>query len=273
LLFVSLELSGTVRVWSLPEDMDEDIVASGSEFSQEQPKIVSAAQEFLVEDATGTFLQICPVKILGVGDVQVALACLDGSIAIVATGIVTPKCTKDPSVAGTILERWSTRDTSSSIALSGDWHPTEKRCLVVGRQDGLVEITGSKHHRIMHHESPVRAVSFSPDGQLLISASDEGMLCVWDVSRKAPVLVHHVVQAHDSWILSLTVLQDSRRFVSCGADKKLHVWNIGQMHQPHHSFSCDDTVWTTAASSQEQLQPRLVSGSEQGGLQIYSLEA
>jgi WD40 repeat protein len=270
LVVASLELSGRVRIWSLPENMDDELL-SGNDPVQSQK--LKAAHEFFLEDATGTFLQICPPKVSGIGDVQIAMACLDGTIAIVATGLATPKATKDPKEAGTILDRWS---KPGSIAMSGDWHPSQKT-LAVGRQDGLVEIIGGKPHRLIQHETPVRAVAYTPDGNLLVSASDEGMLCVWDVSRSIPVLVHHVTQAHISWVLSVSTLQDSRRFITAGADRKLNVWNVGQMDQAQHSFTSDDTVWTIHASStKKQLTneqpPRLVSGSEQGGLQIYSLE-
>ena len=303
LLVVSLELSGIVRVWSLPEGMDEDFlqqstgVNNSSSSSPPQEQKVSAMHEFLVEDATGTFLSVCPVHVEGDGDVKIAVACLDGSIAIVSTGVATPKSTKEASPAGTILDRWTHRDTNGSIALGGSWHPSTRSCLAISRQDGLVEILLlelKRHLRLMHHEAPVRAVSYTPDGHLLLSASDDGMVCVWDVSRggasgtQQPVLVHHQVQAHTSWIFSLAPLQDSRRFVSCGADRRLNVWNVGQMDLPAYTYTTDQTAWSIHATNSrnrrlEQGQPhtainsakppsRLVSGSEDGSLQIYSLE-
>jgi hypothetical protein len=304
LLVASLDLSGTVRLWSLPEDMDEERITSAAAAADPQQQQLLAAHEFLVEDATGTFLHLCPANVAGDGDVKLAVACLDGSIAIVATGLTTPKSTKEASTAGTILERWASRDASGSIALSGEWHPTKRNCLALGRQDGLVEIFGEagrnsntkKHCRLAHHEAPVRALAFTPDGHLLISGSDDGMLCLWDVSRSSivsssplltpPVLVHHAVRAHASWILALTPLHDSRRFVSCGSDRRLHVWSVGQMDQASHTFTTDETVWTIDAtkslssnnkgpirqSSSNALPPRLVSGREDGSLQIFSLE-
>ena len=133
------------------------------------------------------------------------------------------------------------------------WHPTKKN-LAIGRQDGLVEILGDRPHRLVGiHETPVRSVSFTPDGNLLISASDEGMLAVWDVSRAIPALVHHVVKAHDSWILNSTMLSDSRRFVTSSADRKLNVWNVGQMDQALHTFTCDGTCLLYTSPSPRDL--------------------
>lgn len=272
-LVVSMDLTGRIRIWTLPETMDEEDDANQSSTQQ----TIRVAKEFSVENATGTCFQICPPKTIGVGDVLLAVARLDGTVAIVTTGLATPKATKEPQAAGQIVDVWS---KTGSIAMSSDYHPS-KRSLAVGRQDGLVEILGESPHRLIHHEATVRAVKFTPDANLLITASDDGMVAVWDLERSVPVLVNHVVQAHGSWVLSMAALGDSRRFLTCGADRKLSVWNAGQMHQSMHTFTCDDTVWTIHAASTLQRSvgasanqpPRLVSGSENGGLQIYSLEA
>ncbi len=99
-----------------------------------------------------------------------------------------------------------------------------------------------------------------------------------------PQLVHHILQAHATWIMDLVAI-DHRRFVSCGMDQQLHVWNVGQIYQPVHSFSTDQVVWTLSAmplasspnaaakSLSPQQEPyRLVTGSDQGWLQMFSLD-
>lgn len=263
LVVASLDLTGRVRVWTCtPESLDTDA-------QENAPSRIKATHEFSVEGATGTVMALCPPNLSGQGNVMVAIAMLDGTIAMVATGLATPKATKEPSPAGTVLDKWG----SGSIAMSLAWHPNQ-HILVVGRKDGLVDIlpaTKKGPHRLVRHGSPVRAVSYTPDAQLLITGSDEGMLCVWDVNRKAPTLVHHVVQAHTSWILSVSVLSDSRRFVTCGADRKIHVWNVGQIYAPMHTFQTDSTVWTTHITPKQDPQ-RLITGSEDGFVQVYSLD-
>ena len=278
LIIASLDLSGKIRIWILPEDMDNEL-ATDSSGENEEPFLPEVAHEFSVENATGTCISILPPNVSGVGDVLMAVPCLDGTVAVVATGLSTPKATKDPTAAGTIVETWS--KSTSSIGLCGDFHPL-KKSIAVGRKDGLVEIFGDRSHRLIQHEAPVRSVTFTPDGNLLVTASDDGMVCLWDNSRNgSPVLVHHVVQAHATWVLSLAALSDSRRFVSCGADQKLHVWSFAEMdNQALHSFTSDDVVWamdlltiksSTLSSAQQSMQTRLVTGSENGGLHIYTL--
>ena len=277
LIIISSDLSGKIRIWTLPEDMDNELSDSAASDEPACPEIV---QEFSVENATGTCIQIMPPNVSGVGDILLAVPCLDGTIALVATGVTTPTATRDPTPAGEIVHRWS--KATSSIALSEAFSPTQKS-LVIGRQDGLVEVFGDKHHRLIQHEAPVRSVAVTPDGHLLMSASDDGMVCVWDNSRAAPVLVHHVVQAHETWVLGLTALSDSRRFLSCGADRKLSAWAFSEMdNQALHTFTTDETVWAmdalTTKSSSSSLtstttQTRLVTGSENGGLHIFTLES
>lgn len=263
LVVASLDLTGRVRVWTCtPDSLDADASETGL-------NRVKATHEFSVNGATGTVMALCPPNLSGQGDVLVAIAMLDGTVAMVATGLATPKATKDASDAGTVVDNWG----SGSIAMSLTWHPNQ-HVLAVGRKDGVVDIlpaTKKGPHRLVRHGSPVRAVAYTPDTQLLISGSDEGMLCVWDVNRKVPTLVHHVVQAHTSWILSVSVLSDSRRFVSCGADCKIHVWNVGQIYAPMHTFQTDSIAWTTHVYPKLD-PPRLVTGSEDGFVQVYSLD-
>ena len=263
LVITSLELAGRVRVWTCDPSLFDSTVEENA------PVRLTATHEFTVEGATGTALAYCPPNISGHGNVLVAVACLDGSVAMVSTGLSTPSATKDASPAGTVLDKWG----SGSIAMSLVWHPSQ-HILVVGRKDGVIDIipaTKKGQHRLLRHSSPVRAVAYTPDAELLITGSDEGLLCVWDVNRKAPTLVHHVVQAHTSWILSISAMADSRRFLTCGADRKIHIWSVGQIYAPMHTFQSDNTVWTTHVTPQRDPQ-RLITGSENGWLQIYSLD-
>ena len=184
---------------------------------------------------------------------------------------------------------WASPGSATPLRLA--WHPTQSETLAVGRNDGLVDVVSCHkqyQHRLLtltttNHHCPCRAVAYTADGQWLIAGNDAGRVCVWDVNRRrgaSPVLVHHVTQAHTSWILDLIPCPDHRRLITVGAERKLHVWNIGQMtqNQPLHTFQLEDgsTVWTAsllAATTGAATQPRLVTGSDTGWLQIFSLES
>ena len=178
MIIASCDLSGKIRIWELPEGMDDELISKIDEISSSGSCSVDHTEivkEFHVENATGTCIRIMPPNVSGVGDILIAVPCLDGTIALVSTGLSTPKSNKDAKEAGTIVDNWSKKKIHS-IALNGEFHP-KKNAFAVGRQDGLVEIyenSGERCHRLIQHEAPVRALSFAPDGNLLLTASDDG---------------------------------------------------------------------------------------------------
>lgn len=270
LLVASLQLSGKVQIWTFPEDLDNELLAT-------ETKYVEPVVSFSVENASGVVLEVLPARSTGVGDVLLAVGCLDGTIRLVATGIATPKATKDPTEAGTIV---SSRGSNASTALCLSCNPksTDGLSFAVGRGDGTIDILNASteshmskgQHRLPLHKTAVRAISFTSDGSLLIAGSDDGFLSVWDVQRKTPTLVQHVVGAHQSWIMGVAEFNDGKRFATAGADRKIHVWDVGQMYQPVHSFQSDDQVWCIQQCPKGI--PRMITGGENGSVQIYSLE-
>lgn len=103
LIVASLDLGGTIRVWRFPADWDEKNSTGSSDSQLLQPnKQVKCMAEFELENAAGTTmaLRVIPVA----QEVAVAVGCLNGTIAIVSTGIATPNAKKEAQAAGTILE-------------------------------------------------------------------------------------------------------------------------------------------------------------------------
>ena len=77
--------------------------------------------------------------------------------------------------------------------------------------------------RPMVHEDVVNWVSFSPDGESLLTASDDGTVVCWDVAEQTPVgvpIVHTgpVTQAHFD--------PSGRRILVVGGDQKCVVWDM-----------------------------------------------
>jgi len=285
LIVASLDMAGIVRLWKIDEKEDESNNITTEADDVNAPKQLKAVHEFQVENATGTVLMLCPPRWTGPGrDVTVAVPCLDGTIAVVATGWLTPSKLADDSKpteaspAGTVLDRWGSR--GSAIVLSMTSHPTAPGVVAMGRQNGVLDTLVTKthttnsnnnnnsnnyqhqdeqkqrRHRLhlpghTHDSVPIRSVSYTPDGNLLAAGNDAGDMAVWDVSRPSTpaVLAHHIVNAHKSWILDMVSLDDSRRWVTCGADRKLHVWKVDQMYQPVHTFDSEQTVWTMGLTS------------------------
>jgi WD40 repeat protein len=273
LIIASLDLVGTLRVWELDSNMDADY-PSGSSARQEptSPKRIRARYEQRLIGACGTSLALR--RPLVEGSVSVAIGMLDGTVAIVATGIVTPKYsgTATPTI-GTVLDTRGSK--GSAVALCLCWKPTASvnganETLAIGRQDGTVDVvsTTSRNHRLIRHTTPLRAIAYTPDGALLITGSDQGMVCVWDTSRPTHVaLVHHLQS--NSWILHVIAFDDSRRFMTCNQNQTLSAWNLDHANQVTHTFASDHAVYTCCAV---EGRPRILAGNDAGWLQLYSIE-
>lgn len=104
-IVASLEMSGTVRIWKFPEDWDDTNVQQNQPIVVAKTPCIPCLVEFNVEGATGTTLQVASPRIMqSIQDVVVAVGCLNGTVAIVATGIPVPNATIEPSVAGMVIE-------------------------------------------------------------------------------------------------------------------------------------------------------------------------
>ena len=69
------------------------------------------------------------------------------------------------------------------------------------------------------------AVSFSPDGRLLVQGDDQGMLRVWDVHSGSCL---KAFQGHAGRIWSVTFSPDGKTFATGGDDKIVKLWEIGK---------------------------------------------
>src|SRR5687768_9800029 len=73
------------------------------------------------------------------------------------------------------------------------------------------------------HRKPVQALAYSPDGRLLASVGDEGVIFLWDVLSGESV---RTLQAAVQTILCLAFSPDGRSLVTGGQPGILHVWDV-----------------------------------------------
>ena len=112
-------------------------------------------------------------------------------------------------------------------------------CCVSYRSDGRMVAIGSKLGKILvveassrkilreftEHSGALRCVKFLEDKIHLISAGDDGAVCVWDIARGA--LVWKVEDKHKDYIRSLSLCSDnSGHFITGSYDHSLLLWNI-----------------------------------------------
>ncbi|KAF8187196.1 WD repeat-containing protein 61 [Pholiota molesta] len=76
------------------------------------------------------------------------------------------------------------------------------------------------------HAMSVRSLAWSPDSNLLLSASEDKRLVLHDV-RSSPGGAVASFSGHTSWVLSADISPDGRLGLSGSADKSIKVWDIG----------------------------------------------
>ena len=74
------------------------------------------------------------------------------------------------------------------------------------------------------HDSWVRSIGFSPDGNVLYSGGYDGRLVYWPAADDKPEPIR-VTQAHDGWLRALAVSPDGERIATCGNDNLVKLWN------------------------------------------------
>jgi WD40 repeat protein len=70
--------------------------------------------------------------------------------------------------------------------------------------------------------SGVTSVAFSPDGQRVISGSEDKTVHVWDLASGTQLLC---LRGHEDWVTSVAYSPDGQRIVSGSGDKTVRVWD------------------------------------------------
>jgi RNA polymerase sigma factor (sigma-70 family) len=101
-------------------------------------------------------------------------------------------------------------------------------------------------HDLGHH-AEVGCTIFSPDGQWLASAADDGSVRIWDIATAKPL---HVLRFSEWDASALTFTPDGKRLLSAGFPGKVHVWDTVTGKEVRHIALLDPklgerskTIW------------------------------
>ncbi|HEY0981097.1 MULTISPECIES: WD40 repeat domain-containing protein [unclassified Schlesneria] len=102
------------------------------------------------------------------------------------------------------------------------------RFVFAGAEDSKVvrwELATGNKVEFIGHESWVRSLAFSANGETLITGGHDGKLIWWSAAADAPVPLR-TVQGHDGWIRDFAVSPDGQFLASCGNDLKVKLWSL-----------------------------------------------
>ena len=113
------------------------------------------------------------------------------------------------------------------------------------------------------------SAAFSPDGQRIVTASDDKTARLWDAATGKPI--GEPLEGHDDAVMSAAFSPDGQRIVTASLDKTARIWDaatgkpIGEPLKGH-----DDTVYSAAFSPDGQ---RIVTASRDRTARLWDIFA
>ncbi|HWA97048.1 MAG TPA: WD40 repeat domain-containing protein [Pirellulales bacterium] len=101
------------------------------------------------------------------------------------------------------------------------------RFVFTGAEDYLVQrwnLQDDKSVPLAGHESWVRALACTSDGNTLFSGGYDGRLIAWPAAAERPQPTR-AIDAHQGWIRAVAVSPDNKLVASCGNDGHVRLWN------------------------------------------------
>jgi WD40 repeat protein len=135
-------------------------------------------------------------------------------------------------------------------------------------EGSLLDVTreNSKRNRLLQKDI-VNSVTFSPDGNRIVSGSRDRTLRVWDASTGQPI--GKPLVGHEDWVSSVAFSPDGKRIVSGSRDKTLRMWDAST-GQPIGKPLVGHEDWVSSVAFSPDGK-RIVSGSIDKTLRVWDV--
>jgi len=95
----------------------------------------------------------------------------------------------------------------------------------------------------------VNGLAWSPDGQILASAHQDGRVRLWDIQSRQLLLT---ISAHEGWVRGIAWSPDGRWLASTGEDRRARIWDPATGQQLGQVVHNRLPVWSVAWSPDGQ---------------------
>ncbi len=144
--------------------------------------------------------------------------------------------------------------------------------IVTGSQQGNIRVWDYKNGCQLHvwfaHKAQINALSVSPCGQFLATASAEKILCLWHLKDASQVLSFYG-EGHDADIYEIQFSPDGKQIVSASEDKIIRVWSVENGRTLHilreHEQAVKNVIWLN--------NQQIVSASDDKTIRLWDLES
>ena len=103
------------------------------------------------------------------------------------------------------------------------WNPDEVHPVDIGKRLEGKPDAKLNYLRLAGHDGPVRSVTFSPNGQLVLSGSEDNTIRIWDVAAGKAVTA---LRGHGRSVKACAFSPDGQWVLSGGDDESVRVWNV-----------------------------------------------
>ncbi|MCF3600373.1 hypothetical protein L2E71_20105 [Planktothrix agardhii 1032] len=115
------------------------------------------------------------------------------------------------------------------------------------------------------HSGSVNSVAISPDGQILVSGSDDKTITIWDLSTGQEL---RTLTGHSESVNSVAISPDGQTLLSGSRDNTIKIWQLSTGEELRTLTGHSESVNSVAISPDGQI---LVSGSDDKTITIWDL--
>lgn len=119
---------------------------------------------------------------------------------------------------------------------------------------------------LIGHEHVVRSLCYSPDGHLLVSASADGVIKIWNLQKLMAIGSLH---GHELAVNSLAISPDGSRLVSASSDGTVKLWDLTKETEIAKLHSYSGTLRAVAFSP----SGKMIAVANEDNIDLWDIES